>query len=81
MMIMSTIRTTFLLSLLAVLFVMIGSALGGRLGMIIALFIVNPLRGNASISLLHPPIHRIENKTAHCNAVSPRHYRETVIKG
>ncbi|MEA2046346.1 MAG: zinc metalloprotease HtpX [Euryarchaeota archaeon] len=34
---MSTIRTTFLLSLLAVLFVIIGSALGGRLGMIIAL--------------------------------------------
>ena len=37
MMIMSTIRTTFLLPLLAVLFVIIGNALGGRLGMIIAL--------------------------------------------
>jgi len=37
MMIMSTIRTTFLLSLLAMLFVMIGNVLGGQLGMIIAL--------------------------------------------
>lgn len=67
MMIMSTIRTTFLLSLLAVLFVMIGSALGGRLGMIIALFIANPLRGQmlASLFSTHPSTEeRIKRLTA-----------------
>jgi len=67
MMIMSTIRTTFLLSLLAVLFVMISSALGGRLGMIIALFIVNPLRGRmlASLFSTHPSTEeRIKRLTA-----------------
>ena len=68
-MIMSTIRTTFLLSLLTVFFVIIGNVLEGRLGMIIVLcpIIVNPPRGRmlASLFSTHPSTEeRIKRLTA-----------------